>query len=323
MRALVTGGTGFVGGAIVRELLSSAYSVRVLARASSRVSELERLGVEIARGDILDRSSIEAALPGCDVLFHAAAIYDLWAPDPDLMLRTEVAGTVNALEAALAQGTRRVVYTSTALTVGERRGEVGNEATAHRGYFLSVYERAKWEADRAAEEVARRGLDLVLVKPAGVMGPGDLKPTGRGIVNMLRGRFPMLFHGTLSGVDVEDVARVHVAAAEKGASGESYIASAWVMSVEEWLGTVCRIAGKRLPLFGPAFGARVFASLSEVVAKVGGTEPLLSVETHRLLTHGFRVSGAKSERELGIQYRTLTDCMSRAVDWYRKQGLIG
>ncbi len=322
MRALVTGGTGFVGGAIVRELINRGHQVRVLARATSRVSELERLGVEIARGDIMDRASIDAALGGCELLFHAAAIYDLWAPDPDLMLRTEVAGTVNALEAALAQGTRRVVYTSTALTVGERRGEVGDETTAHRGYFLSVYERAKWEADRAAEEIARRGLDLVLVKPAGVMGPGDLKPTGRGIVNMLRGRYPMLFHGALSGVDVGDVARVHVAAAEKGVAGEAYIASAWIMTVEQWLGTVCRVAGKRLPIFGPGIGARVFASLSEGVAKLTGHEPLLSVETYRLLSHGFRVSGAKAERELGIQYRSLEDSMTRAVAWYRQQGMI-
>lgn len=322
MRALVTGGTGFVGGAIVRELLRRNYQVRVLARGSSKTAPLEALGVEIARGDILDRQSMVAALDGCDVLFHAAAIYDLWAPDPDLMMRTEIDGTVNALEAALTARTKRVVYTSTAIAVGEPKGEIGDEETPHRGYYLSVYEEAKYKAELEAKKFLARGLDLVIIKPAGVMGAGDLKPTGRGVVNVINGFFPMLFHGTLTGVDVEDVATIHALAAEKGKTGREYIAAAWIVTTKEWLGGACRIAGRRVPIFGPAIMARGFAIACEAFAKLTKTEPLLTQETYKLLTHGLRVSGARAERELGIRYKSLDQCLREAIAWYRQQRLI-
>ena len=303
-------------------MLRRDYQVRVLARATSRTSALEARGVEIARGDILDSALIEKALDGCDVLFHAAAIYELWAPDPDLMIRTEIAGTVNALNAALRCGTPKVVYTSTAVAIGERKGEVGNEETLHRGYFLSVYEKAKYDAEVAAKEFLQKGMDLRIIKPAGVMGAGDLKPTGKGVVDMLNGKFPMLFDGTLTGVDVRDVALVHALAAEKGERGRDYIAAGWIVSTREWLGTACRIAGKRLPLFGPAVFAKVFAAGCEVYARATKSEPLLSLETHKLLTHGFRVDGSRAARELGVKYRSLEECMTSAVGWYRAQGLI-
>jgi dihydroflavonol-4-reductase len=322
VKALVTGGTGFVGGALVNELLRRNYQVRVLARASSRTAHLEQRGVEIARGDILDRASIEKALGGCEVLFHAAAIYDLWTPDPDVMLRTEVDGTVNALEAAWQRRTPRVVYTSTGLTVGERRNETGTEETVHRGYFLSVYERAKFEAEQEARRVISRGLDVRMVKPSGVLGPGDLKPTGRGLINVLNGRFPMLFHGTLTGVHVEDVALVHALAAEKGQPGREYIAAGWISSVKDWLGEACRLGGKRLPLFGPAILARGFAHASELYARVMKTEPLLSVETWHLLTHGLRLDGSRAARELGVRYKTMQETLADAIAWYRAQGLV-
>lgn len=322
MRVLVTGGTGFVGGAIVRELLRRHYQVRVLARPTSKVSHLEASGVEIARGDILDPASLQAALAGCDILFHAAAIYDLWAPDPDAMRRTEIDGTVNALQAAVDTRTPQVVYTSTGLCVGEPKGVTGNEDTPHRGYFLSVYERAKWEAEQVAKRYCAAGLDVRIVKPAGVMGPGDLKPTGRGIINCLNGRFPMLFHGVLTGVHVDDVARIHVAAAEHGQPGREYIAAGWITSVRDWLAEACRIAGKRLPFFGPALPARLFAHAAEAYARLRHTEPLLTVETWRLLTHGLRLDGSRATRELGIQYRSMSDTLADAIAWYRHQRLI-
>lgn len=305
------------------ELLRRNYQVRVLARGTSRTAALEARGVEIARGDILESASIERALDGCDVLFHAAAIYELWAPDPDLMIRTEIAGTINVLEAAWRLRTPKVVYTSTAVAVGERKGEVGNEETPHRGYFLSVYEKAKFDAELAAKEFLRKGMDLRIVKPAGVMGAGDLKPTGKGVVNMLNGKFPMLFDGTLTGVDVRDVALVHALAAEQGQRGRDYIAAGWIISTREWLGTACRVAGRRLPVFGPAVLAKVFAAGCEVYARAMKTEPLLSLETYKLLTHGFRVDGSRAARELGVEYRGLDECMMSAIGWYRAQGLIG
>lgn len=148
MKALVTGGTGFVGGAILRALRKRDISVRVFARKASKIEHLKPMGVEFAYGDLSDRQSIEKALVGCDVLFHAAALYDLWGVSEKELMDAACEGTRNVLEAALLAGTGKVVYTSTAVIIGERKGEVGLESTVHRGYFLSTYERAKYEAEQ-------------------------------------------------------------------------------------------------------------------------------------------------------------------------------
>ena len=189
MPVLVTGGTGFIGGAIVRELLRRGQAVRVLARRTSNTEELQQFKLDIAYGDILDRSSIEKALEGCDTLYHTAAIYEFWVPDEQTLMRTEIEGTRNAMEAAIRRDLKKVVYTSTAFTVGERKGTIGNETTSHRGYFLSRYERAKYEAERTVKASMARGLPVVTLKPAAVIGRGDLKPSGLATVGVLNGQF--------------------------------------------------------------------------------------------------------------------------------------
>lgn len=321
MRALVTGGTGFVGGAIVRELVRRGERVRVLARASSRTEHLERLGVEIARGDILDAASLRAAIDGCERIFHAAAVYEFGLRDESALMRTEIDGTRNVLEAALEAGVKMVVYTSTALVVGERRGEMGDEQTRHRGYFLTRYERAKYEAEQVALAYLARGLPIVFIKPAAVLGPGDLKPTGRSILAAASGRLPGLFPGVLTVVDVEEVAAAHLAAADRSA-GEHYIVAGHIVSAPEVLGAASELAGVRPPPVVPVAAARAYAALAELWAGLTGKPPLLARETVRLLAHGFRVSGAKAARELGIHYRPWRESVQRALTWYWEQGLL-
>jgi dihydroflavonol-4-reductase len=193
MSVLVTGGTGFVGGAIVLALVKQGNNVRVLARRTSKTEYLTAQGVEIAYGDILDKESIKSALQGCDILYHAAALYDLWGLDEKALIQTEREGTQNALDAALTVNIGKVIYTSTALTIGEPKGEVGTETTEHRGYFLSKYEKAKFEAEQIALSYLKKGLPLIIVNPASVYGPGDLKPSGRAIIDFINGRMPGLF----------------------------------------------------------------------------------------------------------------------------------
>lgn len=322
MPVLVTGGTGYVGGAIVGELVRRGERVRVLARASSRTEHLERLGVEIVRGDILDAASIRAAIDGCERLFHAAAIYEFGLRDESALMRTEIDGTRNVLEAALEAGVEKVIYTSTGLVVGERRGEVGDEQTRHRGYFLTRYERAKYEAEQVALAFLARGLAVVFVKPAAVLGPGDLKPTGRAILAAAKGRLKGLFPGVLTVVDVEEVAAAHLAAADRGA-GEHYIVAGHIVSAPEVLGAACELAGVPRPPLVPVTAARAYAALAELWAALTGRPPLLARETVRLLAHGFRLSGAKAARELGIHYRSWQESLRRALGWYRGQGLLG
>lgn len=322
MTALVTGGTGLVGGAIVRELLKRRYRVRALVREPARGEALAGLGVELCRGDILDPDSVERACRGCQLVFHAAAIYEFWVPDPGQLTRTEVQGTRNVLEIAVRQRVERVIYTSTAATVGEPKGVIGNEQTLHRGYFLSRYEKAKFEAERVADDYARRGLDLVVVKPAAVIGPGDLKPTGQTLLAVLSGRLPAISTGVLSVVYVGDAGLGHVLAAERGRPGEAYILASAIVSTRELFGLACELAGVRRPWVVPASAALLFAALCETWARWTNKRPLLTREAVRTVAHGLRVDGSKAARELGLSYTPVRQALEEAIVWYWQQGLL-
>lgn len=321
MRALVTGGTGFVGGAVARRLHTRGATVRVLARPTSNTDHLEGAGIEIVRGDILDRESLVRALEDCDILYHAAAIYEMFVADRDALMRTEIEGTRNAFEAALAAGVGRIVYTSTSACNGERRGETGDEETEHRGYYLSPYEEAKYRAELVAREYDER-LGVAIIRPAAVLGPGDLKPTGSSIVELLNGRFPALFHGVFTYVDVGDVALGHVLAAERGRWGETYCLASRTMSTGEFYGLIAEMADVRKPVTVPQWMAGLFARFEEWKAGRTGKPPMISRSAFRLATHGFRVSGAKAERELGLVYTPIETTLRRAIQWYWDQGLL-
>lgn len=323
MSVLVTGGTGFVGGAVVKALLERGQAVRVLARRRSKTQHLTALGVEIAYGDILDQASIEAALAGCEILYHVAALYELWVPDKQNMLRIAVVGTRNALEAARRAGVRRVVYTSSVVTIGEPRGTVGTETTAHCGHFRVFYEYAKYQAEQVALTYAHQGLPVVIVNPAGVYGPGDLKPTGRGLVNLVNGRVPMIIRGAPFGVVyIDDVGLGHVLAAERGRVGERYILCERNVTMAEWAGVICRIAGTKVPPVGPEFLLWAAVSLGELVSRLTRRPPSLSKDNFTLLSRGVAVSGTRAREELGLNYTPFEVGMQRTIAWYWEQGLL-
>ena len=322
MTTLVTGGTGYLGSALVRILVEDGEHVRVLARPTSKTQHLEELGVEIVRGDILDPASIQSALQNCDVLYHAAALYDLWGLDKKELMRTECEGTRNVLEAAQQAQVDRIVYTSTAVVIGERKNEVGTETTEHRGYFLSTYERAKFEADRIVRTYLDQGLPIVTVNPAGIYGPGDLKPTGRTVIDLLNGRVPALFTGTTSIIYLTDAARGHVLAATKGRIGARYILCSHTASLTELGREIGRLGGVRIPFTIPASLASPYAFAGECFSHLTKRPPVLSKETFRLVAHGFRVDGSKAAAELGLEYTPLEEGLRAAMQWYWQQGLL-
>ena len=306
MRALVTGGTGFVGGALVRALVAGGAQVRVLARPTSQTEALETLGVEIVRGDILIRASIEAALAGCDILFHAAALYDLWGLDEAELLATETEGTRNAMEASLAVGVAKVVYTSTAVCIGEAKGHVATETTVHRGYFLSSYEKAK-----LAFAYVDKGVPLICVQPAAIYGPGDRKPTGRFIINLLNGQVPALFPGWVSLVYIDDAARGHVLAAESGRVGERYILAGTVGKLTE-LGRLAAglVAADHSRSAGRALRARRRGPVApdpQTAGSVVGNPP--------------RFPRRREAYELGLN-TDQEEGFTRTINWYWAQGLL-
>jgi len=227
MKTLVTGATGFIGASIVRELLKDGREVRVLVRPTSDLANLKGLDVEILKGDLLDSDSLQRGLIGCDVLYHAAADYRLWVPNPDEMFRTNVGGTKAILEAALESGISRVVYTSSVGTlVNQRNDGLGTEDTqVELSDMMGPYKRSKFLAEREAEKFVDRGLSLVIVHPSTPVGPWDIKPTptGKIIVDFLKRKMPAYLDTGLNLIAVEECARGHILAELKGCSGRRYI----------------------------------------------------------------------------------------------------
>lgn len=318
----MTGGSGLIGGSVVRTLLHQGQQVRVLARQKSKTEHLVARGVQIVYGDILDKNSIKRALEGCTMLYHAAALWDFWGIDKKDLMNTIREGTRNALDAALLVGLEKVIYTSTALTIGEIMGDVGTETTTHRGYFLSKYERAKFEAEQIALSYLNKGLPLVIVNPASVYGPGDLKPLGRAIIDFINGRIPGLFKGSNSLVYLEDVGMGHVLAAAKGKVGERYILSGNIVTLNEWGGLLCELSGVKMPPILPEFLSGMYSSFCEMIAHFTNRPPVLSRETFRTISHGFKVDGSKAKKELGVEYTSLEEGLRQAILWYWSQGRL-
>jgi dihydroflavonol-4-reductase len=325
--ALVTGGCGFLGSSIVRSLLERTVKVRVLALDKEPTDNLAGLDVEIVRGDVLDVEATKRAVAGTDSVFHAAAMYVAWAPDPTRMYRVNLGGTLNVLEASRRANVERVIYTASIVSLGRPKpGEIGDETTPYEAWDIDFsYSRSKLFSRDLAEDFARWGLDVRVVCPGIVLGPRDIVPTpsGKLIINTLRGGPPVYMDGGASYVDVRDAAETHVLAAERGKPGERYIATAHNLNNLEFLKAVDRAAGrKRRYLKIPVSAARGFVSAMESVAKRTGKEPLLTKTffEYSLVPSYYR--NEKVVRELGAKFRPIDETMSDAVEYFRARGLL-
>jgi len=323
----VTGGTGFVGAAVVRSALAAGHRVRVLVRPSSDRRNLEGLGVEIHEGDLLDPPSLAGALKGCRHLFHVAAEYRLWHPRPQTLFAVNIEGTLNALEAARAAGVERVVYTSSVATLGLRSdGEPADEDTPlDEAQVIGPYKRSKFLAEREALGfAATHGLDLVVVNPSTPVGPGDRKPTptGRMVLDAAAGRTPAYVDTGLNLVHVDDVARGHLLALERGQTGRRYVLGGRNMTLEEILAEIAAITGRPPPRFklDPmwllplGYAAQAWAR----VARRG--EPRLTVDGLRLARKRMYFTDARARAELGYRSRDPIEGLRDAVAWFRKEG---
>ncbi|MFC5598396.1 NAD-dependent epimerase/dehydratase family protein [Deinococcus cellulosilyticus] len=322
MTILVTGGTGFVGGALVQHLLKDHRSIRVLARTPEKAHPLKALGVEVVKGDVLDAASVKSAMRGVDVLYHVAAVYDMWMPNKSDIIRIAVEGTKNVLQAALDAGVKRVVYTSSYNTIGEAPGTVGTEETVHRGYHYAVYEQAKVESERVALSFVQKGLPVVIVNPGNVYGPGDFKPTGQLLLQILKGQLPGVVDGTYNYVYIDDVARGHILAAEKGQVGERYLLSGPAMRVKDYMNL-----GRKLMGMGPVMELPYHLTLGlgyllEGLSKITRRPPWVPVDMVRISRHGIHTDGSKAVRELGLEYTPVEVGLPRTLEWYHRQGIL-
>jgi dihydroflavonol-4-reductase len=328
MKTLVTGGTGFVGANVIRALLTRGAEVRALVRPRSDTRNLDSLDIELVAGDLRDRSSLEAALEGCDVVYHVAAMYTLWARNPQEIYDSNVTGTVNILEAAEQAGVQKIVYTSSVATIGvPKDGTPGNEdIPLLPGDMVSHYKRSKYLAEQEALKRARRGLPVVIVNPSFPVGAWDVKPTpsGQTIVNFLRGKIPAYVDTGLNVVDVEDVAIGHVMAAERGRIGERYILGHVNLTLIELFRLLEQISGKRAPHIRIPYGvAYLSACVSECVARtITHKPPFATLAGVKLSRKRMFFDASKAVRELGLPQTPAVEALSKAVEWFRAHGYV-
>jgi dihydroflavonol-4-reductase len=321
---LVTGGTGFLGRAIVERLLGEGHHVKGLARSETSAQALGALGAEPVRGDVRDLETLAAAMRGCDVVYHAAGANAFCLRDPSPLFEVNVDGSRAVVQAAARAGVRRVVYTSSAATLGEARGTVGTEQSPHRGWFLSNYERSKFEAERAVFAAAgETGVEVVCLNPASVQGPGRATGSARLLLDYLNGRLKAVVNTKLSLVDIADCTEGHLLAGSKGEPGERYVLSGATLTVREGLALVARLAGVDRPLRTlPPSLALAVATAAEALAWLRRDTPRICRELARTLIHGHTYDGSKAAEVLGLTYTPVEETLRRTIEWWVEQRLV-
>lgn len=327
MKAFVTGATGFIGASIVRELLNDSVQVRVLTRPGSDIRNLAGLDIEIWQGNLENSSSLATAVSGCDWVFHAAADYRLWTRTPETMYRTNVDGTKNLLEACLSADVKRVVYTSSVGCLGNPGdGTPGDEETpVSLDEMVGHYKKSKFLAEREAERFVDKGLPLVIVNPSTPVGPMDIKPTptGKIIVDFLNGRMPAYLETGLNLIAVEDCARGHILAAEKGNIGRKYILGNRNMTLGEIFCTLELITGMPAPkLKLPYWPILTAAYINEWISGITGKEPLIPLAGVQMARKYMYFDSTRALRELGLPQTHLESALGRAVDWFIANGYV-
>ncbi len=324
--ALVTGATGFVGAALIRALLDAGHGVRALVRPSSDRHNLTGLDVETVLGDLADVRSIEKAVAGCAAVFHVAADYRLFVPDPRPMYAVNVDGTRNVLRAAAAAGAQRVIYTSSVATLGvDPSGAPADEMTpVSVTDMIGHYKRSKFLAEQVAQQlVADEGVPAVIVNPSTPIGPRDIKPTPTGqiIVDAARGRIPAFVDTGLNVVHVDDVAAGHLLACQRGTIGERYILGGTNMTLEAILAEVAAAVGRRPPRIRlPHWGVLPVAYLVEGFHRLAGGQPPMTVDGVRMSRKHMYFTSAKAARELGYRWRAPQQAIRDALAWFTEQG---
>jgi dihydroflavonol-4-reductase len=298
--------------------------VRALARSDGAAEALAALGAEPVRGDVLDPSGLAAAMRGSEAVYHVAGVNALCPRDRSHLVRVNVEGTRRVARAAAEAGVRRLVHTSSAATLGEPHGAVGGEETRHRGWFLSIYERSKYEAEREAFAAGRKyRLDVVSVNPASVHGPGRVGGTARLLLRYLNARVHPVVDSRLSVVDADDCAEGHVLAEERGHPGERYVLSGATLTVGEAVGLLGRVAGfEPRPIRVPTSVALAVAAATEAAYSLAGRRPPFCRELVRTVAHGHAYDGSRASRELGLAYTPLEETLRRTVTWYVENGLV-
>ena len=325
---LVTGATGFVGAAVVRALVQRGQRVRVLTRANSSRQNLAGLDVEIAVGDLLDAPSLVAAVSGCASVYHVAADYRLWVPDPAEMYRANIDGSRALLLAAKDNGVQRIVYTSSVATLGINPDHTPSDESTPVGIadMIGTYKKSKFLAEEEVRRLVKdANVPAVIVNPSMPVGPGDIKPTptGRMVIEAALGKMPAYLDTGLNVVHVDDVAQGHLLAHDRGAIGERYILGGENLTLAQILAQISAIVGRKPPTIQlPRLPLFPLAVIAELWGRVSGHEPMLTVDSLKMAAKYMHYSSAKAQRDLGYQARPAHQAFADAVQWYKVLGIL-
>ncbi len=327
MKALVTGATGFIGSHVAKRLIEHGWQVNVLARKSSNLGNLEDLDVNICYGDLKDYGSLLEAASGCKALFHVAASYSFWSPDPAEVYRINVKGTRNVIKAALSSGAEKIVYTSSESTMKVSNGEIGREgAICHPEEVAGDYKRSKVLAEAEVRKLCQKGCPVIIVNPTTPIGEKDIKPTptGKVIVDFLANRMPAYVNTGLNFIDVEDVAEGHVMALEQGEIGQNYILGNRNLTLKQMLEILAEITGldaprRQIPIWLALSAAYVDEFFSGKVLKKHPRIPLPAVKTARK----FRFFDcSKAVKELQLPQSSVEDAFYKSIKWFKEKGYV-
>ncbi|HVY17582.1 MAG TPA: hopanoid-associated sugar epimerase [Rhodopila sp.] len=328
MTTLVTGATGFVGSAVARVLADRGHRLRLLVRPNSDRRNVAGLEAELVEGDLTRPASLDAAVAGCRYVFHVAADYRVWVPNPDEMLKANVDGAVAMMRAAARTGVERIVHTSSVAALGQiGAGTPADEVTpTDEADFVGIYKRSKYMAEKAVLGMARaEGLPVVVVNPAAPVGPRDIKPTptGKMILDAASGRVPAYIDTGLNIVHVDDVALGHALALEKGRVGERYVLGGENMLLKDILTLVAEVAHRRPPAIRlPEAVVWPAAFVLEKLAPVLGITPMMTRDHLKMARKKMFYSSAKAMAELGYQPRPARLAVIDAVAWFRENGML-
>jgi len=326
MKVFVTGASGFVGHHVAKALAAEGAELRLLVRTTSNLKNLEGIAGETVVGDLAEPEPLKTALAGCDAVMHVAADYRLWIRDPAAMYRVNVDGTRELLRLAREAGVKRFVYTSSVATMHFRTdGIVINEDTpVTLGDMVGHYKRSKFMGEQEAIAAAQKGQRVVILNPTTPIGPYDAKPTptGRMFVDFLNHRFPAYVDTGLNLVDVAEVARTHVAAIGRGASGRRYILGGENLSLKQILDKMAAITGIPSPTTKIPFAvAATYAFFEEwITGRIRGREPRATLEEVRMGRKKMFASSARAQQELGFRILPVYPAMRAAIEWYRVNG---
>jgi dihydroflavonol-4-reductase len=326
MLVFLTGATGFVGSHVARSLAAQGADLRLLVRPASDLRNIQELQAERVIGDLRDTACLKRAVAGCDVIFHVAADYRLWVRDPEQMYRSNVEGTRAILEAARENKVRRVVYTSSVATMGfQSNGHLADEdSPVSLANMIGPYKRSKFMAEEIAVEAGRSGMDVVVVNPTTPVGERDIKPTptGRIVVDFLKKKFPAYVDTGLNLVDVAECARGHVAALEKGKSGERYILGGENLTLKQILDKLAVITGLPSPSIKvPHLVALATGVVDQVfTGYIRNREPRATIDAVRMGRKKMFVSSSKAERHLGWKIVPVDGALRRAAEWFQANG---